>query len=192
MLKLRYAVENRRPRALLSGASGSGKTLLVSQLQRIWASSANRSSIWCFRKCRPNRCWRTWPMNWPLPGEASGNRVEQTVRRIQKFLTQNAAQDQHTVIAIDEAHLLDSSRTWEALRLLMNFDADAEPLFTLLLVGQPALLTQIDRQPALEERLGVKCLLRPFTVDETEAYVNFRLQAAGIKIQFFKLRPWKR
>src|ERR1700744_3241815 len=34
MLKLRYAVENRRSAALLSGASGSGKTLLIGQLRR--------------------------------------------------------------------------------------------------------------------------------------------------------------
>ncbi len=40
--------------------------------------------------------------------------------------------------------------------------------------------------PAFEERLGVKCLLRPFTVDETAAYVNFRLQAAGAKNLVFE------
>jgi len=34
MLKLRYAVENRRGGALLCGASGSGKTLLVQQLRK--------------------------------------------------------------------------------------------------------------------------------------------------------------
>jgi general secretion pathway protein A len=56
----------------------------------------------------------------------------------------------------------------------------------LLLVGQPGLLPQIDRMPALEERLGVKCLLRPFNVDETAGYVNFRLQAAGANRQIFE------
>ncbi len=39
--------------------------------------------------------------------------------------------------------------------------------------------------PALEERLGVKCLLRPLNVDETAAYVNFRLTAAGAKSPIF-------
>ena len=33
---------------------------------------------------------------------------------------------------------------------------------TLILVGQPGILL-LDRMPQLEERLGVKCLLRPFT-----------------------------
>ncbi|MFV2070241.1 MAG: ATPase, partial [Pirellulales bacterium] len=34
LLKLRYAVESRRPAALLAGPSGSGKTMLIGQLQR--------------------------------------------------------------------------------------------------------------------------------------------------------------
>ena len=32
----------------------------------------------------------------------------------------------------------------------------------------------------------MKCLLRPFTADETAAYVNFRMQAAGAKRQIFE------
>ena len=112
--------------------------------------------------------------------------IDDTVWRIQQFLLQNAGQDQHAVIAIDEAHLLDDARTWEALRLLLNFETESQPSLTLLLVGQPGLLPQLDRMPAMEERLGVKCLLRPFTIDETAAYVNFRLQAAGAKRPIFE------
>ena len=33
--------------------------------------------------------------------------------------------------------------------------------------------------PQLEERLGVKCLLRPFNEEETAAYVSHRLRVAG-------------
>jgi type II secretory pathway predicted ATPase ExeA len=186
MLKLRYAVENRRPAALLSGASGSGKTLLVSQLQRYLGKQCQPFVHLVFPQMPTESLLAYLADELATPGEFGVSQVERTVRRIQKFLTQNAAQDQHAVIAIDEAHLLDSSRTWEALRLLLNFDVHAQSLFTLLLVGQPGLLTQIDRQPALEERLGVKCLLRPFTVVETEAYVNFRLQAAGAKDPIFQ------
>ncbi len=57
--------------------------------------------------------------------------IETSVRRIQNFLAQNAAADQHAVVAIDEAHLLDESRTWEALRLLLNFETDSRPGFHL-------------------------------------------------------------
>ena len=47
------------------------------------------------------------------------------------------------------------------------------------MVGQPAILPALDRMPQWEERLGVKCLLRPFSEAETAAYVEHRLRVAG-------------
>jgi type II secretory pathway predicted ATPase ExeA len=186
MLKLRYAVENRRAAALLSGPIGSGKTLLVGQLQRHLAKQYRPFVHLVFPQMSADLLLAYLADE--LAADSSGNpsNIEQTVQRIQRFLVQNAAQNQHAVVAIDEAHLLDNTQAWEALRLLLNFEASGQPPLTLLLVGQPAILAQIDRMPALEERLGVKCLLRAFSVDETAAYVNFRLQAAGAKRQIFE------
>lgn len=36
-----------------------------------------------------------------------------------------------------------------------------------------------ERLPQWEQRLSVKCLLRPLVADETHAYVQHRLQTAG-------------
>ena len=56
----------------------------------------------------------------------------------------------------------------------MNFEAERKPALTLVLAGQPQLLPALERLPALEARLGVKCLLRPFNLEETISYVNHR------------------
>jgi general secretion pathway protein A len=40
--------------------------------------------------------------------------------------------------------------------------------------------------PHLEERLGVKCLLRPFTERETVDYVSHRLKLAGASREVFE------
>lgn len=105
--------------------------------------------------------------------------VQQSVRRIQRFLAANAEKGRHAVVAIDEAQLVRDPATFEALRLLLNFEPGGTPALTLLLVGQPSLLPVINRMPQWEERLAVKCLLRPFTQPETESYVEHRLRAAG-------------
>jgi general secretion pathway protein A len=105
--------------------------------------------------------------------------IEESIRRIERALADNAAQGKHAVIAIDEAHLLEGQRTFETLRLLLNFETKSRPGLTLLLVGQPALLPLLDRMPQLDERLGVKCLLRPLSVEETMSYVEHRLTMAG-------------
>jgi type II secretory pathway predicted ATPase ExeA len=198
MLKLRYAIENRRGAALLCGPSGSGKTLLVGQLRRHLAKPFRPFVHLVFPQMPAEDLLAfladelSDQSNASSPGGArtvprGGSRnLDSTIRRIQSSLAHNAAEDQHAVIVIDEAHLLESSRTWESLRLLLNFESDSQPNLTLLLAGQPALLAQLDRNPVMEERLAVKCLLRPLTLDETAAYVNFRLQAAGAKGQIFE------
>jgi len=101
------------------------------------------------------------------------------VRRIERRLISNSRRGRHAVLVVDEAHLLDGQSTLEALRLLLNFELEGAPALTLLLVGQPALLPTMDRMPQWEERLAVKCLLRPFGESETAAYVEHRLRAAG-------------
>ena len=50
---------------------------------------------------------------------------------------------------------------------------------SMILVGEPSLLPMLNRMPQWEERLGVKCSLRPFAEPETAAYVEHRLRAAG-------------
>jgi general secretion pathway protein A len=82
-------------------------------------------------------------------------------------------------LVLDEAHLLGSVHTFETLRLLLNFESGGTPSLTLLLVAEPAILPALDRMPQWEERLGVKCLLSPFSESETAAYVEHRLRAAG-------------
>src|SRR5262249_44532153 len=73
----------------------------------------------------------------------------------------------------------------DTLRLLTNLEGVGKPALTLILVGQPQLLPALERMPALEARLGVKCLLRPFNLEETVSYVNHRLTAAGATHEIF-------
>ena len=112
--------------------------------------------------------------------------VNESVRRIQRALADNTERRRHAVIVLDEAHLLDNGHTLEALRLLMNFQTDRQPGLTLLLAGEPGLLATLARMPHLEERLGVKCLLRPFNEEETAAYVSHRLRVAGAARPIFE------
>jgi general secretion pathway protein A len=97
----------------------------------------------------------------------------------------NARAGRHAVVVIDEAQLLDQAAALEVVRLLLNFEVEGRPAMTLLLVGQPSLLPVLDRHPALEERLSVKCLLRPLNLEETVSYVHHRLSAAGAERAIF-------
>ncbi len=185
LLKLRYVVENRRGGAALAGAAGTGKTLLARLFARQLPETCRPIAHLVFPQMSAAELLSYLADELSAP-PAAGRGIDQTIRRIQQFLLQNEARGQHAIVAIDEAHLLEDIDTLEALRMLLNFEAEGRPALTLLLIGQPRLLPMIDRMPGLEERLAIKCLLRPLTLEETISYVSHRLQAAGAKRPIFE------
>ncbi len=112
--------------------------------------------------------------------------VDESVRRLQSFLADNAAQGRHAVVVLDEAHLLEDEHAWDAIRLLLNFGGGVHPSLTFLLAGQPSLLTQMERRPQLDGRLGARCLLDRFTLEETFSYIHHRLTVAGASRPIFE------
>lgn len=183
LLKLRYAIENRSGGALLAGASGTGKSMAIATLERQLPDSFQPFVHVVFPQMPSGELLAYLATELGAVSRPASS-IEESVRRIEVFLRENAAAGRHAVLAIDEAHLLIDTRALETMRLLLNFGAEQAPL-TLLLVGQPALLPALDRMPGLEERLGVKCLLRPLSLDETVSYVNHRLTAAGARREIF-------
>jgi general secretion pathway protein A len=107
--------------------------------------------------------------------------LDEQLRRLQKLLREHAALNRQPVLAIDEAHLLGEAGLLDTVRLLLNFEVGGRPAWTLLLFGQPTLAPLVERMAAFEDRLAVKCLLRPFSLDETISYVSHRLMAAGAR-----------
>ena len=201
MLKLRYAVENRRGAALLVGPGGTGKTMLVQTLGRSLPPSFSPLVHLVFPQLSPAELVRYladelaasrgdaaqqaanangWSSAW-----RGDEGLDFTIRRIQHFLAENTRLGRHAVIAIDEAQLLVGGDTLETIRLLLNFESAGQPGLTLLLVGQGSLLPTLARMPGLDERFGVKTLLRPLTQDETASYVQHRLRAAGATRNIF-------
>lgn len=185
LLKLRYAIENRRSAALVAGGSGCGKTLLVHGLRRQLGEPHVPFVHLVFPQLSSRELLAYLAVELgalsPTPVTPTS---DESVRAIGRFLLQNAARGRHAVVAVDEAQLLLDADHLETLRLLLNFEAASPPL-TLLIVGLPALLPALERSSSLEERIVVKCLLRPFSVDETAAYVSHRLRAAGAQRDLF-------
>jgi general secretion pathway protein A len=180
LLKLRYAIENRQGAAMLIGAGGTGKTLLLDLLQKHLSDDCAPFVRLVFPQM-PAVDLLTYladELGAPVV-QNPRHTVEESVRRLQRFLAENAENGRHAVVAIDEAHLIEDRRSLEALRLLLNFETESRPQLTFLLVGQPSLISTLQRVPQLEERLAARCLLKPLTQEATLSYVSHRLTAAG-------------
>jgi len=85
----------------------------------------------------------------------------------------------HLVI-VDEAHQL-PDETLQEVRLLTISDYDRKSPFLLLLAGQPLLHERLGEaiHHALDQRITTVARLQPLSADETRAYIQHRVTAAG-------------
>ena len=186
LLKLRYAIENRRGAVLLAGAGGCGKSMMVEMLrQQLDESFSPRVHLVYPHMPGDQLLAYLAHALGATPAPTPRHTVDESVARIETFLTENQEAGRHAVVALDEAHLLEESGALETVRLLLNLGPAARTSLTLVLVGQSTLLPQLERWPALEERLAVKTVLKPFDAEETARYIEHRLNAAGATREIF-------
>jgi len=187
LLKLRYAVENNRGAAMLAGMSGLGKTLIVQALLGQLGEHFSPVVHIVFPQMPADQLLAYIAES--LTGTIATDTVptiDRSVRAIEQMLWRNADSGHHAVLILDEAHDLEEMGALETIRLLLNFEFNTQQPLTVLLVGQPALLPALNRTRELDERLAVRCLLRPLTSDETVQYVQHRMQAAGARRTIFQ------
>ncbi len=187
LLKLRYGIENKRGAVLLSGAAGLGKTLLVESLRRQAPETIAPFVHLVFPQMPADQllAYLAGELGAATNTAVATSSLQESVRGISNVLAENTRAGRHAVVVVDEAHLLSGREGFETLRLLLNFETDSQPGLTLLVAGQTGLLPQLDRMPGLEQRLGVKCLLRPFNLEETVSYISHRLTAAEAQAPIF-------
>ena len=96
------------------------------------------------------------------------DRGEQVLRlRLTEQLLKNCADDQRTLLIVDEAHHL-SADLLEELRLLTNLEAGSRKTLQVVLIAQPSIAETL-KQPALaalQQRLAVRCRLETLGVEE--------------------------
>lgn len=182
LMKLAYAVTENMGAAMLTGAYGCGKTLLsvvlVSQLgdRHVVAACSAQPEM------GPLDLLRTVARalgDEPLPSVRSDLVTDALLETIGRRLRENARDGKHTVITIDEAHLMDGPAALETTRLLLNFHEKDRFLLTLLLLGHPELADRVSGLKQLAQRIPISCGIGPFDREDTGGYVRSRLAVAG-------------
>ncbi|SMF34689.1 type II secretion system protein A [Alteromonadaceae bacterium Bs31] len=107
--------------------------------------------------------------------------VKELTDALHGYLLRNHTKGHNTVLLIDEAQLL-SAEALEQIRLLTNLETNTQKLLQIILVGQPELneLLAQPRMRQLSQRITARFHLIPLTLEETQAYINHRLEVAGM------------
>src|ERR1700743_3876080 len=112
--------------------------------------------------------------------EDDGTDAVRMHRKLNEFLLAEARKGRKLVVVLDEAQNLDN-QVLEAVRMLSNFETPREKLIHLVLAGQPQLADKLASPDLIQlrQRISMISQLRPFTVEETQQYIEHRLRVAG-------------
>jgi general secretion pathway protein A len=184
--KLRYAVDSRSSAVVLAGPAGVGKSLLINVLENELDDEFLPYVQIVFPQMSGRDLLAYLAERLGAPPVAAPQRtMDESLLRLETKLSENSAAGRHAVIVVDEAHLLEDGALLEPLRLLLNIGIGGKPTFTLILCGQPELLSIVQRYGAFDERVDLKVVLATFNEDQTASYATGRLESAGASRQIF-------
>jgi type II secretory pathway predicted ATPase ExeA len=183
LVRLMYAVSQRKGCAMLTGEYGCGKTTLSRALiQRL---EAERYEIGLLTNPSWDAADFLREVLYQLGVETPQRNKVELLHQLQDLFFRNFQAGRDTVIIVDEAQLLEGDAVFEELRLLLNFQTDDRFLVTLLLVGSPELAAKVRRLKHLDQRIAIRYHLNTLDDAHTATYIAHRLRMAGQPHQLF-------
>ena len=171
-------LEGDRGVMVLTGEAGTGKTLLCralaaevpSHVRPVTVQNPYLSGVGLGRAIAGG-----------LGAELTGATLGELMAALARHLVDEGARGRSALVIVDEAQHM-SVEALEQIRILTTVDLPGAVLVHVLLAGQPALEDVLD-QPELrqlDQRVGVRCRLRPLSARDTARYVEHRLRVAGL------------
>ena len=121
-----------------------------------------------------------------VPYPAGTTSLKVLVDALSQALLDAHAKGRRTVLIIDEAQNL-SARVLEEVRLLTNLETTTQKLLQVVLIGQPELAELLARRNLrqLSQRVTARYHLRSFSEEESQRYIQHRLEIAGQRQPIF-------
>jgi type II secretory pathway predicted ATPase ExeA len=172
-----YGVTSGRGFTALIAKPGMGKTTILFNFLNMMRDHAK--TVFLFQaQCSPQDLLRSLLADIGI--EDDGGDMVRLQRKLNDCLLRESRQGKRLIVVIDEAQNLDEP-VLEVVRMLSNFETSREKLLHLILSGQPQLADKLagPRLVQLKQRISIVSRLKPFTEEETQAYVDHRLRMGG-------------
>jgi len=113
--------------------------------------------------------------------ERRGSTKGELMSVLSQYLLTAGAEGKTVVVVLDEAQQM-SVEALEQIRILSTLETATRKLLQIVLVGQPELEEKLQRHELrqLDQRIGIRCYLKPLSRKETFRYVEHRLRIAGL------------
>ena len=165
---------------LVTGSPGTGKTMLVKSLIKNLNKDRLLIGVMMTSQVGPEDTLRLIASTFGF--QYLHNDKASLISSFEKFIIEKAREGRRLLLIVDEAQNL-PKQSLEELRMFTNLDVNGAPVFQVFLVGQPELKHTIYAadMEQLKQRVVSTYHLEPLDVEETRAYILFRLQTAGWK-----------
>lgn len=194
--KLYRALLDRKSFLLITGAAGTGKTLLLQTLIRLTAEQCNFVQIHpedLGDEDRGSDQLSTLLLSAagvpsPTPNRELARRADKNAQLREYLEKQKSSKEgKRLVVAIDEAQLL-SDRQLESLRCWSNLDNHAGRTLHFVLAGHKSLGRRLNcpQLANLKQRIGMRCELPPLDLLDTQRYIAHRALLAGASEPLFE------
>jgi len=170
---------------LLTGEVGSGKTTVCRQVAAQLHPGLYRVHYVTLTTGNVLDMYKSIAWELGLPTERSRATAWRAIRTEVSRLVQEAKQ--LPILIVDEAQHLRND-VLEDLRLLTNYEMDADNRLCLILVGLTELRRRLSMSvhESLSQRLVVRHHLGPLARDELDTYLTHRLHLAGCELALFE------
>lgn len=177
MASLVHGVLSSRGFTALIAEPGMGKTTLLFNLLHLLKGNAKTAFLFQ-TLCGPKELLRSLLADLGIVD--GGRDFTRMHLKLNNYLLRESQQGRQLVVVIDEAQNLEEP-VLEVVRMLSNFESANKKLMHVVLSGQPQLAEKLasKRLTQLRQRISIVARLKPFNVEETKAYIEYRLRSAG-------------
>jgi len=182
LANLIYGVQSRKGFVVLTGEVGTGKTTMLECLRDFLTSQQIQYASLFNSRLNVQQFFEMVAYDFGLRCERTSK--TEVLFALNEMIIERANLGRTTVLIVDEAHNLD----WDVLeevRLLGNLENRRGKMLQIVLAGQPELDRKLETPEfrQLKQRVALRCVLLPFELEDTVAYVESRLARAGVKHQ---------
>jgi type II secretory pathway predicted ATPase ExeA len=175
------AVEFRSSLGMVTGPSGTGKTLVSQLLLQHFDDPKYRVAlVLATPGLSKTGLLREILSELDLALPVGIPRVQDLVKQLSNHIIELHEQGQRLVLIVDECHLL-SADCLHIVRTISNIETPQEKLVTCLLFGESRLAERLTHPSyaSLTNRIYLRSELRPLALAEVAQYIKFRLMTAG-------------
>jgi len=180
-----YGVKEKKGFIVITGEVGTGKTTLIRcLLDRCHNGNGTKAAFVFNPKLGATEFiqYILKDLGLTIQGGTKGD----FLHTLNEYLLAAYEKGEKVILIVDEAQGLDPN-VLEEIRLLSNLESSKSKLLQIILAGQPELDRTLSQSAfrQIRQRINMRYHLNPLSEQETNEYIQKRLQIAGAKGRFF-------